>query len=103
MISFFIRLPYEEVRGYVYDNWRALTTLGQCMPAYIQLDHVYGLAGFDLNMSPSHSTYGPRRSQLECTMSEPVPVPVLPSAPAKTLSAFHYMFPTKRPRFIVQR
>ena len=77
------------------------------MPAYIQLDHVYGLGGFDLNMSPSHATHGPSRPLVrrssESTLSESAPAPMLPLAPAKTLSAFHYMFPTKRPRFIVQR
>ena len=44
-------LSFGQVRGYVWRNWRNLSTPGQPMPSYIQLDHVYGLAGFDLNMS----------------------------------------------------
>jgi len=44
-------IAYADVADYVSSNWMKLTTPGQCMPAYIQLDHVYGLDGFDLNLS----------------------------------------------------
>ena len=48
-------IKYSEVAAFVNANWKHLTTPGQCMPAYIQLDHVYGLEGIDLNLSsPPH-------------------------------------------------
>jgi hypothetical protein len=87
------------------------------MPAYIQLDHVYGLVGFDLNMSsapPAVAPYVPIEStcvtnEEEIAMGgfeldEAAPIQ-LPSVAVKAPAAFrfHHMFPTKRPRFIVQR
>ena len=44
-------ISYNQIRDYVACNWKQLTTPGQVMPAYIQLDHVYGLEGIDLNLS----------------------------------------------------
>ena len=178
-------LSFNQVRGYVGTNWKALTTPGQCMPAYIQLDHVYGLEGFELNMSPyprsityptscpssypstcpsssssfttstssttsphtdtsfsssptsssssASSTYSPtdtiyhlnvpsyeRMSHQDIdstsmsislcdTLPLSLPLPPLLSLPLPLptpqvkKSFVHYMFPTKRPRFIVQR
>lgn len=151
------RLPHAQVQGYVKLYWKALTTPGQCMPAYIQLDHVYGLDGFDLNMSsipsqinsssssssslsanpvPSSSSYSSSSSFLstntfpeaetsvlsECITSSNDDVPALYESscqPSLTASLaltsslalavsnkstiYHCMFPSKRPRFIVQR
>ena len=90
------------------------------MPAYIQLDHVYGLVGFDLNMSSAPPTSAPYvpiestcvRSEEEIAMSgfeldeaAPMQLPTLAVVAVKAPAAFrfHHMFPTKRPRFIVQR
>ena len=146
------RLPHAQVQGYVKLYWKTLTTPGQCMPAYIQLDHVYGLEGFDLNMSTipsqinslssslpslsansipsssSHSSTSSLSSSLstnafadletsvlsECITSSNDAVPALfeSSCPLSSSLAlavsnkstiYHCMFPSKRPRFIVQR
>ena len=40
-------LSYPQVREFVMQNWRMLSSPGNILPAYIQLDHVYGLYGFD--------------------------------------------------------
>jgi hypothetical protein len=42
-------LSYAQVREFVLTNWKKLSSHGQDVPAYIQLDHVYGLQGVDLN------------------------------------------------------
>ena len=44
-------ISYDQIREYVACNWKQLTTPGSTMPAYIQLDHVYGLEGIDLNLT----------------------------------------------------
>ena len=154
------RLPHAQVQGYVKLYWKTLATLGQCMPAYIQLDHVYGLDGFDLNMSsipsqinsssssslsansvPSSSSYSSSSSSSlstnaftdvetsvlsECISSSNDAVPALYESSCSLSSSaslaltsslssslalavsnkstiYHCMFPSKRPRFIVQR
>lgn len=157
-LNLFVRLSFDQVRGYVKNNWVSLTAPGQCMPAYIQLDHVYGLAGFDLNMTPvsaaiscmptslSFPTFSPSSSSStsisnSSTASSPssigsdyilthvhnncitsyqnteissmalsmltsitiVPPVLTPTPIVEKKSFIHYMFPAKRPRFIVQR
>lgn len=42
-------ISYHQVRQYVLANWVKMPCAGQNIPAYIQLDHVYGLEGIDLN------------------------------------------------------
>eukprot|EP01038_Epipyxis_sp_PR26KG_P005644 gene5644-7792_t len=44
-------LSYYQVRSFVVHNWKRLPSHGQFRPAYVQLDHVYGLAGIELNIS----------------------------------------------------
>ena len=145
--TFACSLPHAEVQGYVNLYWKTLATPGQCKPAYIQLDHVYGLDGFDLNMSSilfqspptsasSSSSSSPlsswssssssssssasavsdaeTSSQSKCVIAsnDAVTAPYASSCPASSSvalavsnksSVFHCMFPSKRPRFIVQR
>lgn len=85
------------------------------MPAYIQLDHVYGLVGFNLNMSaapPASAPHVPIEGTCVCSeeeiamggfeLDEAAPVQ-LPAVKALAAFRFHHMFPSKRPRFIVQR
>ena len=57
-------IKYSEIAEFVGNNWKHLTTPGQCMPAYIQLDHVYGLEGIDLNMSSGPPTHLPSSSSV---------------------------------------
>ena len=158
LLNLLFRLSFDQVRGYVKNNWISLTAPGQTMPAYIQLDHVYGLAGFDLNMTPvsaalscmptslSFPVFSPSSSSStsissSSTSSSPssvgsdyilthghnscitsyqnteissmalsvlTSISIVPPVPNPTpivqkKSFIHYMFPTKRPRFIVQR
>jgi len=42
-------LSYEQVRDYVLSNWKTLCSY-ENIPAYIQLDHVYGLKDYDINI-----------------------------------------------------
>lgn len=79
-----ISLSFGQVKGYVMKNWRTLTTPGQPMPAYIQLDHVYGLCGFDLNMSrvPPRG----KRSVKHSLCSNPTPASAPTPAPRHMIS-----------------
>ena len=61
-------IAYSDVADYVLSNWMKLTTPGQCMPAYIQLDHVYGLDGIDLNLSAPE---GPSSSSASAVVTPP--------------------------------
>jgi hypothetical protein len=45
-------IPYQEVRDYVLTNWKSMSLPEQAFPGYIQLDHVYGLEGIDVDAAP---------------------------------------------------
>jgi hypothetical protein len=38
-------LSHTQVKEFVLHNWQTLTKPGESIPAYIQLDHVYGFSG----------------------------------------------------------
>ena len=44
-------IPYEKIKNFLQDNWYNLPGSNKDLfPAYIQLDHVYGLEDISLNM-----------------------------------------------------
>ena len=44
-------IPYEKIKLFFDENWKNLPGAKENLyPAYIQLDHVYGLEGINLNM-----------------------------------------------------
>ena len=44
-------IPYEKIKSFFHENWNTLPGAKEDLyPAYIQLDHVYGLEDIDLNM-----------------------------------------------------
>lgn len=44
-------LSYDQVKTFALNNWKSLA-MGDVLPAYIQLDHVYGLKGIDIESIP---------------------------------------------------
>ena len=71
-------ISYNQIREYVACNWKQLTTPGQTMPAYIQLDHVYGLEGIDLNLT---SALPPLQVSLSNASSSSSSVPAVVTPP----------------------
>ena len=83
-LFYLFRLSFGQVKGYVMKNWRTLTSPGQPMPAYIQLDHVYGLSGFDLNISRLPPRAKRPLKQSPCSNPAPALNPSLAPSPAPT-------------------
>lgn len=72
-------ISYDQIRNYVSDNWQQLTTPGSIMPAYIQLDHVYGLEGIDLNLTNCITTSAASSSSSSSSLPAVVTPPLVPT------------------------
>ena len=77
-------LSYRDVNNFVKINWKSLSGLSnqQCYPAYVQLDHVYGLEGIInvealFQQSPISVAFNFDNNDEICTSSSCIPFGLL--------------------------
>ena len=82
-------IPYDDIKLFFEESWYLLPGADQdIIPAYIQLDHVYGLEGIDLNIESQASTHSANQKGRECNLPSHSPASVMDLFPIETTTTF---------------